>query len=498
MSGHTKAMSGVVLLLACAATTAWSAAEKTEAKLAAEMAAREAQARARAADIEKELAAGTLAVPPEIKLDLEWYSPQVDLVRFGQLVRGWVRDDLALLETSKNVLVAVRRTDGVERWRCELAGPVRYAPSVSRNNVLVNVENYLVAIDRNSGEIRWRLLPKFSMSCEPLIVDPPVYPKEYTRTWANLESIYVGGWDGRFYFLQVRGRLTNYGSVVSPEFEFLYPWHKTHAQRGVISSPIQLRDNLLYYVADDKKCYSFTRDGDDREPYSLLGFPVTNITVTAATEANITNSLLGSYYVGASDNSVYCLDRVTMKKKWVYAAGVQARGTIMADDIQTPMLYVPTADGLLHGLQLTPAKALTGGTISEIPESSTEVWAAPAAGVITVGPDAVYVGLSQDRNSPVYKGIAAVDKSSGKTLWKSEGGVFTEFLQFHNSWSKSNQEPRVYAITADNRLVSLKEKIRETVKVVKQPVAPAEPKLKVPAKKGAEEAKDAKDVKEAK
>lgn len=507
MNGHMKAInrgiSGAVILLACAANTAWSASEKsaekravrtvTAAEIEAAREAKEARARELAAGIDAEMAGRELAVPPEIALDLEWYSPHLDAARYGRLVRGWVRGDLALLETDKNILAAVRRTDGVARWQCELTGPIRYAPSVSRNNVLVNINNYLVAIDRNTGEIRWRLMPKFTMSCEPLIVDPPVYPREYTRAWSSLESIYAGGWDGRFYYLQVRGRLTTLGSVVTPEFDFLYPWHKTHANRGVITSGIKLCEPLLYYVADDKQCYSWTRDGDDREPYSLQGSPVTGITVTASTAANVTNSLLSSFYAGASDNSVYCLDRLTMKKKWNYPAGVQASGSMMADDAVSAMLYVPMADGQLHALRITPAKVLSGGGLSEIPESAALAWQVPAAGAITAGPSAVYLGLGQDAGSPVYKGIAAVDKASGKVLWKSAGGIFTAFLQFHNSWSIPGQEARVYAITADNRLVSLKEKIRDTgVRTIKLPAAPAEPQLKAPVKKPAEDAaKDA-------
>jgi len=455
--------------------------------------AKEAAARDYAKEIEAELAARAVPLPPEMDLDLEWYSPFVDAAKWGRLVKGWVGDDLVLIETDKHNLLCVRRVDGVQKWACELSDAIRYSPSVTRNNVVVNVKNFLVAIHREAGYVRWRLLPSFVMSCSPLVIDPPAYPKEYTKEWKGLETMYAGGWDGRFYCMTVRGRMTLFVKNIiktdnfsAPEFDLFNNWHKTHKDRGVITANIVMKDNLLYYTSDDHNVCCVSREGVEREPYYLLGIPTTGVSVTASTVANVTNSVLSSVYVGARDDYVYCLDRLTLKKKWTYAPGYLATGNIVPDEAATPMAYVPTADGMLHALQLTPARASKGQGQLETPESCAHAWGLSGGmGVITLSPDTVYVGMQREGELNAYKAIAAVDKSTGKVRWQTQNPFFAQFLEFPNAWTNAKLAARVYAITADNRLICLKEKIRDTgLQVVKVPAAePEAPKM--PIKKGA-------------
>src|SRR5579862_1946978 len=111
--------------------------------------AKEDQKRDRDASVTEEMASRAVPIPKQMDLDIAWYSPHIDAAKSGKIVKGWVISDLLLLETDKHVLVAVRKEDGYERWRCELVDEIRYQPSVSTNNVLVNVNNYLVAIEKN-------------------------------------------------------------------------------------------------------------------------------------------------------------------------------------------------------------------------------------------------------------------------------------------------------------------------------------------------------------
>ncbi|MFH0939059.1 MAG: PQQ-binding-like beta-propeller repeat protein [Planctomycetota bacterium] len=455
--------------------------------------AQEAKDRDIAAQIADEVATREVPLPPQMNLDLDWYSPHLKAGDIGRIIKGWVKEELILLETDKHYLYAINRADGMSRWTCQLDDAIRYAPCVSRNNVVVNVNNHLVAIEKNVGEIRWRLLPKFVMSCEPLVIDPAIYPKEYTKNWQWLENIYVGGWDGRFYCLQVRGRMSYYikhrldfEDFAAPEFDIFSPWHKTHRNRGIITTPIKICDSILYYTADDQQVYGLTRDGNERDPYFMLAGPTTSITVTGSHLANITTSSLTSIYVGAGDNNVYCLDRLTLKKKWAFPAGYTAINTILADEPSTPLVYTATSDGLVHALQVTPIRLIGG---MESPETYKEVWTIPASGAITVGPSVVYLGLDRETSFSAFKGIQAVDKATGKALWKVQGpGFLTHFLEFHNSWSNPTQNARVFAITTDNRVISLKEKVRDTgIKVVKA-TEPPQPKAPVIKKKAAEDA----------
>lgn len=416
-----------------------------------------------AQQIENDVASRAIALPSQMALDVEWYSPHINATEVGRIIKGWVREDLVLLETEKHILIAVRRDNGVERWRCQLDQALRYSPAISQNNVVVNVNNFLVAIERHVGGIRWKLLPNFPMSCEPLVIDPAEYPKKSTKQWQKMESIYVGSWDGRLHAMSVRGRMCDYVKGVldsqnfsAPEFDLSYLWHKTHTLRGAPTTGIKVRDNVLYYATDDKNFRAVDRDGEEHEPYSLLGAPVTGITLTN-----------DSIYVGARDTFVYCLDRLTLRKKWFFAPGFEAEGNIMADELATPLVYVATNNGMLNALRVQfsrPNKDLFDSS-----ESFSKEWeVAGCAGVITAGPTIVYAGLNREEGFPGYKGIAAIDKATGKVLWKNEGGLFSDYVEFHNSWTKPNQAARVYAITADNRLVSLKEKLMDTgMKVVK-------------------------------
>jgi hypothetical protein len=122
---------------------------------------------------------------------------------------------------------------------------------------------------------------------------------------------------------------------------------------------------------------------------------------------------------------------------------------------------VATTDGLLHGLEVHPGSAAAGRT--EVPETMEEAWNLKADGAVTAGPEVVYLGLKHEAY-PGYQGVEAVDKSNGKVLWRvdPESSFFTTFFEYHNQWSKPGGDARIYAITKDNRVVSLKEKERDT------------------------------------
>ena len=129
-----------------------------------------------AKEIEDEVAQRAVPMPAGMDLETDWYSPHIDVKSVGKIIKGWVIDEIVLLETDKKSLLCINRADGVQKWRCELSDAIRYTPAVSRNNIVVNVSNYLIGIEKNAGYIRWKLLPNFVMSCSPIIVDPAAYP----------------------------------------------------------------------------------------------------------------------------------------------------------------------------------------------------------------------------------------------------------------------------------------------------------------------------------
>jgi len=438
---------------------------------------RESDERGRSQQMDHEVASSAIPLPSQMDLETEWYTPHIGGSDSGNISQVWIKDELIFVETSKHDLITVRREDGVELWRCHLEGELKFPPAVSRNNVVVNIKNNLIAIEKSGGNVRWRIMPDFVMSNEPLVFDPPSYPAEYGKNWQNLENIYVGSYDGRFYDLYVRARMTQYAKpfgmkegLAAPEFDLYPAWHKTHKKNGAVTTPARYKDGIIYYVADNNYVYAMTRDGDEREPYYMLAGPATPATVTA-----------NSIYVGARDNSVYCIDRLTMKKKWAFAAGVTANGNIFADDPATPYVYVAEGDGALHALKVTPSRP-PSKTESEVLESFAPAWEIPGgAGTLTASPTVAYIGMRKD--GEYYKSIAAVEKTSGRILWKADSSLFTRYIEFPNSWSNPKWAARVYATTSDGRLVSLKEHntntgVQEYKLAAPEPEAPTKPKKK--------------------
>src|SRR6185503_5935187 len=68
-------------------------------------------------------------IPPDLSMDLDWYSPTIS-AESGRVIKGWVKNDLIILATDTNTMIAVRRADGVEQWRVQLDDEIRYEPAV--------------------------------------------------------------------------------------------------------------------------------------------------------------------------------------------------------------------------------------------------------------------------------------------------------------------------------------------------------------------------------
>jgi len=409
----------------------------------------------------RELEGRRVIVPPDLQMDVEWYSPIIAAEESGKVVRGWVRDTLVILETEKHNLICIDRVNGSEKWRCVMEEPIRYEPAVSRNNVVVNVNNNLVAIERDTGEVRWRLKPSFQMSAAPLVVDPPLYPAQYKESWSNLETFYVGSWEGRIQCAQVRGRLRDLArgtggkaaEIIAPEFDLWYPWHKTHTTRGVLAYTPQLVEDQLFYATDDGFVRVVSREAEEREPYQMQAKPATGVTVTPT-----------NIFVGGQDLNVYVLDRYTTRRKWTYNLGKLPAGRIYADEGgTTSQVLVPTKDTGIYTFQValtfpqTKAKGAVGEQAAAI-ETFSASWNYPEAqGVVGAGQRLLYVGNKQSKDFVGFKTVAALEKGDGKLVWKTDGRGVRFFMDFNNAWRRADQAMRLYAVTEDNRVVSFKE-----------------------------------------
>jgi hypothetical protein len=128
---------------------------------------------------------------------------------------------------------------------------------------------------------------------------------------------------------------------------------------------------------------------------------------------------------------------------------------------------------------VSPARASKGG--GELPERAAEFWKVKGDGTVTAGPLFAYIG-SGAVGDHAYKSVSAVDKATGKVLWTDSSAA--QYLEYQNNWSNRDSGARIYALTSDGRIVSYKEKRRETgVQIAVIPKDPEPEAPKVPVKK---------------
>ncbi len=406
-----------------------------------------------------------VVVPPDLNMALDWYAPRI-AVENGLVVKGWVKKDIILLLTDKNMLVCINRADGTEKWRADLTDAPRYEPAVSRSNIIVNIKNYLVAIHKRTGRIRWRMLPKFVMSTSPMVIDPAAYPKLYTNKWQDMESMYVPTWNGRFHAMTVQGRVSKlmtvrrrYDNLATPEFTFHYAWHHTHETRGVVTAPLGHHEGTLYYIADDGKVYGVTRDDESIEPYMMQDKPCTELTVDAT-----------NCYVGCRDFSVYALDRLTLRKKWTHPLGTLPKGRIFSDEPGLiSYVYAATVE---HDIVAIKVHRIQKLKMYAVPEHAEEAWTLHGyQGAIGASEKVIYLGDEEVKGFRGFKKVAAVDKETGKVLWKSASKGVAFYLEFQNAWRSPDQPLRLYTVTKDNRLLSFKERKYDAGPLEDKPIA---------------------------
>ncbi|MCX7804448.1 MAG: PQQ-like beta-propeller repeat protein [Planctomycetota bacterium] len=408
-----------------------------------------------------------VVLPEDLNLDLDWPTPPVS-EEFGRIERGWAIGGVVLIETDRHALIAIRKDNGITMWTVQLDAPIRYHPTVSAGHVVVNVRNNLIAIERRTGEIRWKLMPKFVMSCAPLLVEPISYPSRIGPDWVVLENIYVGSWDGKLHALEVRGRMKSYykeggeGALVA-EYMLREIWHKT--TRGPITGEIAFVDNIVYFGSDDWYMYSVNREGVDRFAYQTQGAIRGGLAVAVGPQ---------SLYFGSDDRSFYCLDRLTGRKKWAYPAGAPVVGVPCADpgnaEIRSCMVYVPVLNQGIVALQYTlppPVKTTGKGAATQTFEESYAVkWQVPdALAVVGVSPTHVYLGKAREPQKheddmPRMKDVLIVDKFTGEVISRWTPPRCGFIIRNHNDWARpSLPDPmKVIVVTDDNRVMAYREK----------------------------------------
>jgi outer membrane protein assembly factor BamB len=353
-------------------------------------------------------------IPDDLLLEYDWSLP----FKMAAIKRDgiWARRDILLVLTTSNSLYAIDRINGKVEWKVDLRARPMYVPTVTATAVYVVVENYIVAIDKVQGQIIWRRQPEFPVSAAPLVLEP---------------NIFIPSWDGKFYCLEtikrekvyVRGA-TEDTTFKSFEYDLMYRWH--HTTGGHIVAPATEREGVLYFGSEDGFMYSISRDGEMRFQFQTQGKLICSPVENAATA-----------FIGSADFNLYGVDRLTGEEKWHFPSGGDLRQSAVPDG--TKYVYVPVLDKGYYCLN-----AVTGRELWHIQD---------ATAVAGISPDRVYLLMENNR-------LAAVEKEKGRVTWISLLKGLAFGVESANKWQDPEDPMRVYLVSKDNVLISLKEQER--------------------------------------
>lgn len=103
-----------------------------------------------------------------------WESSEVAKDRI--VASPLVTDEIVVVGTSDNSVVALNKKDGQELWRKTLGHSVWGQPSYANGLVIVaSLDRSVYAFDAKSGEERWRNTLSGAIASKPLIIDQTIY-----------------------------------------------------------------------------------------------------------------------------------------------------------------------------------------------------------------------------------------------------------------------------------------------------------------------------------
>jgi len=370
-------------------------------------------------------------LPSDLQLKYVWSLPlKAHIVDPG---RVWIIGDYVVAVSRDRYLHLIRRADGVALWVVELEDMPMYDPVITSQALYVVVKNRVVAIHLTEGEVVWRLEPDFAVSSAPVVKEP---------------DFYIGGWDKRLHALELRStERVYYKSKIEEEtlrskrYYFFKSWHLT--TKGHVSASPQEFENFIYFPSEDGHLYSISRDGDVRYAAATQG-PIKSAATIRSDKA----------FVGSSDFSLYCFNRLTGSEIWHFPTGADVFAQPYVDKASN-MVYCPSNNNGVFGVD-----ERSGSMVWQIEDAEE---------ILGVSKDVIYLGLRHNR-------LLAVEKTTGTALWISLLRGTRYFVMNHNNWSLAEKpEPaQVFLMLDGNVLCCLKELGRELGPVIE--AKPAEAK----------------------
>ena len=366
-------------------------------------------------------------------------------------------------ELDQIVILADFEQDLLDATGLELAWAAPVAQEAIRNawwiNKLIFVEtesNRLYCIDPANGYAKWRYQLRSPTNARPGLDKDTVYAvaenvvhaidlKTGYARWRSRPGfpissapfigkyVYLGSWNFAFHALR---KETDY-----------FKWRV--GSGAVVSSQGYYNAGIAYFASEDGNVYAY----NPSRRRNVWTFPTTGrIQADLIVDGK-------TIYAGSCGYSAYAIDLISGKKKWRF----RCNGPIKRNmQISKVAVYATAQDDGLYAINK---------------EAGTMKWFVPnGQKLVTLTSDKAYVSL-------VNGTLCAVDRASGKILWKRYQGKFRDYIVAPDSRV-------VFGLVGSGQIAALKQKLTPGQSVVAK--APAEP-AKDPAEPAKEPAEPAKE-----
>jgi outer membrane protein assembly factor BamB len=320
--------------------------------------------------------------------------------------RVFLRDDLVIAYTKKNMAYVINRGSGVMRFTAQITDSAipAFEPVVLKDRIVFPTDSTLELYKRD-GRFERSYTPSSSL-----------------RT----NAVGVPGGSRLFFGVDARstGRLVAIETLPGDYKPVNEKWELMDDHGAPISSAPAVTGGIVYVAFDDGEVYAVNQE--NRQPIWATSTGQTFKTY-GAVKADLRADDSG-IYIPSTDFKLYCLDKTQGRVKWEYYAGAPLRES---PEVTATTVYVPVPDrGIVaidkvNGTQVRQAR-----------------WAVKDA-VKFLAEDEKYAYLSRADHV-----ILAVDKATGEQKFTSKR---TDFVAF----ATNTRDSTIYAATKDGQVMAI-------------------------------------------
>jgi outer membrane protein assembly factor BamB len=320
--------------------------------------------------------------------------------------RVFLREDLVIAYTKKNMAYVINRGSGVMRFTAQITDSAipAFEPVVLKDRIVFPTDSTLELYKRD-GRFERSYTPSSSL-----------------RT----NAVGVPGGSRLFFGVDARstGRLVAIETLPGDYKPVNEKWELMDDHGAPISSAPAVTGGIVYVAFDDGEVYAVNQE--NRQPIWATSTGQTFKTY-GAVKADLRADDSG-IYIPSTDFKLYCLDKTQGRVKWEYYAGAPLRES---PEVTATTVYVPVPDrGIVaidkvNGTQVRQAR-----------------WAVKDA-VKFLAEDEKYAYLSRADHV-----ILAVDKATGEQKFTSKR---TDFVAF----ATNTRDSTIYAATKDGQVMAI-------------------------------------------